>query len=110
MPSSEGTQSADRDEDEEDEESETVSPAGSAYRSYGANRLRDSRPGSVNSRLSNRSSSPLKSRPNSGTNQQPPVSVRQPSTVGVPGSRAVSRQAGNHLMTNVQKSNVVREK
>lgn len=104
MPSSETPQGEDK-EDDEDDDSESGSPPGSPYRNSVSNR---SRPGSVNSRVSNRTGSPLKSRPNSGTNQQQQLSARPAgSAVGAPGSRAMSRQAGAQTLANIRRSNVV---
>ena len=103
MPSSETFQPDDQDNDE-DEDSESVSPPGSPYRNSITNR---SRPGSVNSRMSNRSGSQLRSRPNSGVNQQGHMTGRHGSAAAGPGARAMSRQAGGQTLTNLQRSNVV---
>lgn len=94
MPSSDQIQTTDKEEDEE--ESESVSPPGSPYHRGSVAR---SRPGSVNSRISNRTPSVGGSRPGSGVNQQ----ARSSSSLGV---RSTSRQAGGQKLTNLQRSNV----
>ncbi|XP_052777435.1 tubulin polyglutamylase TTLL7-like isoform X2 [Mya arenaria] len=100
MPSSEAIHTP-GEEDEDGEMSESLSPPGSPYRHHLA--LRGSRPGSVNSRVSNRMGSVM-SRPNSGANMQGPGGRPISNTGGVIGDRA--RQAGNQKLTNIQRSNV----
>ncbi|KAL4235786.1 Tubulin polyglutamylase ttll7 [Mactra antiquata] len=98
MPSSEQYTPADR---EDDEETESSHRSGSPYQ-------RDtyrSRPGSVNSRVSNRTPNGLNSRPNSGINQYSGPG-RPFSGVGQTSSRSISRQAGGQKLTNIQRSNV----
>lgn len=99
MPSSEQYAGADREDD--DEETESSSPPGSPYRDHYR-----SRPGSVNSRVSNRTPNGLNSRPNSGVNHHG-GSSRPFSGVGQQGNRSLSRQAGGQKLTNIQRSNVV---
>ncbi|XP_045158569.1 tubulin polyglutamylase TTLL7-like [Mercenaria mercenaria] len=97
MPSSDQFPGTDREEDEE--ESESASPPSSPY-----HRGSRSRPGSVNSRLSNnRTPSIMGSRPNSGMVQP---GGRPMSSVGPGQSRSLSRQAGGQKLTNIQRSNV----
>jgi len=98
MPSSEALNAERTDEEEADEMSESMSPPGSPYRQQ----LR-SRPGSVNSRVSNRTGSVM-SRPNSGVNGQGHY-MRPGSSTVAPGSR--NRQAGGQKLTGLQRSNVV---
>ncbi|KAH3693719.1 hypothetical protein DPMN_081159 [Dreissena polymorpha] len=100
MPSSDVVPSTDKEDEDMEEMSESISPPGSPYRNAIVNR---SRPGSVNSRVSNRTGSVL-SRPNSGVNQGQGQLGRPVSGTAGPGSR--SRQAGGQKFTHIHKSNV----